>query len=563
MKEFLTLRMLDKVKPLFLKAGIDYDILRRILQVKLTMDQRRTSTVFANSSSGSKPEYTRKGNVLKQTNSGASPLSSIKSLWAYGLIGAIGITPVLLLGDNYMLQAGIVFSFILFFLTTTMVSDFSSVLLDLKDRHILHTKPVDARTLAAAKTVHILSYLVSLSASLTIIPLLVSLFRHGLPFFLLFLFEIFSADIFVVVATSLMYLLVLKFFDGEKLKDIINYVQIGLSVTLTIGYQIMFRVLDIINFSASFTVNWWHFLLPPFWFAAPFEWLLQGNSRLSVLILSALSVVVPLLCVFVYIRFGSSFERYLQKMADSGKYEKRKTKGLHLSLARVLCRSRDEAIFYSFAARMMSREREFKLKVYPMLGFAVIFPYIFILNNLSDSSWAAISRSSLYLFIYFTALFLPSVVALLRYSGNYKGSYIYRTLPLEDINAIHKGAIKAAITRLFLPLYLLDSIVFLLIFGLRIFPDLITVLLAVILYTAISYRMEGRGLPFSESFKNLQQLGMSKTLPAIFLLAVFAGMHYAASIFPYGIYVYAAVLVILNVLFWHNGFNRMETIFEK
>ncbi|MDT3426662.1 hypothetical protein J2Z22_002188 [Paenibacillus forsythiae] len=563
MKEFLTLKLLDRAKPLFVKAGVDYDMLRRILQVKLTMDQRRASTVFGKSSGSNKPEYIRKGAVLKQTYTKPSSSLSIKSLWMYALIGAIGITPFLLLGDNYMLQAGIVFSIILFLLTTTMVSDFSSVLLDLKDRHILHTKPVDARTLAAAKTVHILSYIVTLAASLTIVPLIVSLFRHGLPFFLLFLFELIAVNIFVVVATALVYLLVLKFFDGEKLKDVINYVQIGLSVALTIGYQIMFRVVDIININVSFTVAWWHFLLPPFWFAAPFEWLLHGNSSFSVLILSALSIMVPLLCAVVYLRFGNSFERYLQKMADSGKFEERKNRGLHLSLARLICRTRDEAVFYGFAARMMSREREFKLKVYPVLGLAVIFPYIFILNSLSDSSWADLSRSSLYLFIYFTAMLMPSAVGLLRYSGNYKGSYIYGTLPLKDMSAIHKGALKAAITKLFLPLFLLNGIIFILIFGPRILPDLIAVMLVITLYTAIIYRMNGGGLPFSESFGNLRQTGMGKTLPAIFILAVFAGMHYAASLFPFGVYVYAAVLLLLNFFYWHNGFFLSRTIPES
>ena len=46
MDDFKSLRFLDLFKRLFIKFGIDYVVMRKILQVKLTMDQRRVPTMF-------------------------------------------------------------------------------------------------------------------------------------------------------------------------------------------------------------------------------------------------------------------------------------------------------------------------------------------------------------------------------------------------------------------------------------------------------------------------------------------------------------------------------------
>ncbi|MEQ2464492.1 hypothetical protein [Niallia hominis] len=49
MREFTILKFFDRFKGLFLKIGIDYSVLRTILQVKLTMDQRKLPTIFSQS----------------------------------------------------------------------------------------------------------------------------------------------------------------------------------------------------------------------------------------------------------------------------------------------------------------------------------------------------------------------------------------------------------------------------------------------------------------------------------------------------------------------------------
>lgn len=46
MNDFASLRVLDRFRKIFLKFDIDYDLMRRILQLKLTMDSRRLPPIF-------------------------------------------------------------------------------------------------------------------------------------------------------------------------------------------------------------------------------------------------------------------------------------------------------------------------------------------------------------------------------------------------------------------------------------------------------------------------------------------------------------------------------------
>ena len=52
MKDYRFLRFLDKFKGAYTKFGVDYDKMRLILAVKLTLDSRRTSTIMKNNNKG-------------------------------------------------------------------------------------------------------------------------------------------------------------------------------------------------------------------------------------------------------------------------------------------------------------------------------------------------------------------------------------------------------------------------------------------------------------------------------------------------------------------------------
>ncbi|NMO97407.1 hypothetical protein [Paenibacillus lemnae] len=540
MKEFRTLKLLDRFRTPLEKMGIQYPQLRLILQIKLTMDGRRPPTIAAHKKDSD--------NLF------------ISSLWLYGLVGLV-LIPFVLMEGNDLFKMSIVFSVIFFMVSTSLISDFSAVLLDIRDKSLLLSRPVHARTMNMAKVIHILVYMTLVTAALTLPSLLASLFKQGPAFFLIYLVEIIWLDFLVITLTALLYFLILRFFNGETLKDMINYVQIGLTVVITVGYQLVFRLFSFSSLSLSFEPAWWQYLLPPVWFAGPYEMLLNRQVTGHYLAFTLLALIVPIVSLVIYIRLMPLFEHHLQKLAEQGEAGKRRLVTLQNIIGRWICGNKDEAVFFHFASVMMSREREFKLKVYPSLGLSLIIPFIFILTSLSTgNSLAEISSGRSYLFIYFCGAMIPTVVMMLKYSGNYKGSWIFQAIPLKDMNDIYKGTLKAFLSRLFIPLYLFEAVVFVSVFGTRIIPDLIAVLLSLFLYTYISYKLLGRNMPFAEPFQKVQGGGTTaKLFGMMVVLGLFAGIHVIASRMDYGTYLFIVILFALNYLVWRRGFaGRVE-----
>lgn len=539
MKDFKVLKFLDKFKDFFEKVGVDYQVMRKILQLKFVMDGRRVPTAIGGSSKKKKN---------KDEN------NFIKSLWMYGLFGVI-LIPLICFGKNFIFQMSFVFGILIFMIMTSLISDFSSVLLDIRDKNIIGSKPVNSKTLSMAKTIHVLIYMFFITISISGLALIGSLVTRGILFFLIFLFEIILMDLFIVVITALLYLFILKFFDGEKLKDIINYIQIILSIAIAIGYQLVGRLFSFVNLNMVFTPKWWQYFIIPMWFAAPFEMVLHGKYNVHFIIFSMLAIVVPVISIIIYIKLIPAFERNLQKLNDnSGKIKRENKKFLNL-ISKIICSSKEERTFFRFASDMMKNEREFKLKVYPSLGFSLIFPFIFIFNELKDKGWNDIVTSKMYLNIYFCAILLPTAVMMIKYSGKYKGAWIYKIIPNKDLSCIFKGTLKAFIIRLLLPVYCLESVIFMAIFGVKIFPHLVLVFLNILLFTVLCFKLTKKSLPFSESFGVNQSGEGLIVIPLMILLGALGGVHYACTSMNYGIYIYGVVILLVDILLWKKALN--------
>ncbi|WP_404450546.1 hypothetical protein LG329_09300 [Virgibacillus necropolis] len=543
MNDFRSLKFLDTCKFLFKMLRIDYDVMRKILQLKLTMDQRRVPTIL-NMNASKKKE----GNQF------------LKSLGLYGLYGLI-LIPFIFLGDNYMLQMSLTFGVIMFLLMTSMISDFSSVLLDVRDKNILSTKPVSKKTISAAKMVHVSIYMSLLTGAFVAIPFIVMIINKGIVFSLLFLGVLIFNVLFIIALTALIYIVTLQFFNGERLKDIINYVQILLSVGIIVGYQLLIRSFEIVDLTVSYTFSWWHAFIPPIWFAAPFEWLLNQNMSSEIIYLAMAALLIPVISIIIYYRLMPSFERNLEKLIGDSGENKKKLYVLDFLWARLVCFNREERVFFRLASLMMKKEREFKLKVYPSLGFALVFPFLFLLNGLSDGSLSDIGQGNMYLTIYFSSIMIPAVIHMLKFSENYKGSWVFRATPIEDLGSLHRGTIKAYLVKLYLPVFIVLSAAFIWIFSVRIVPDLIVVFLAGCLLIIISYRLlNGETYPFTQSFEFAQDMNTGLNILLTLVSGVFALIHFFVLSYSYGVYLYLVVLLIATIVSWLKFFPKARVL---
>ena len=542
MKDFKILKILDLIRFLFNKMGIDYPIMRQILLLKLTMDDRRVPTL-----------YNQSGNKQKKE----SKNGYIKSLWFYVLFSLI-LIPFVGFGDNFIFQMGITYALIIFFIMTSMIADFSSVLLDVKDRSILFSKPITLKTLNAAKFLHILIYLSYLTIALTAIPLIVAMFTQGFLFIIISVGVLVFINLFIVVITAFIYFFILRFFDGEKLKDIINYVQIGLSIVLMVGYQFISRSFELVNVNIVLNLEWWSIFLIPLWFAAPYELFLNGNQSTTMIIFTILAIVIPIVFIWIYIKLIPTFERNLQKLLSTSKSQKVKKQLIKNFLLKLICRTKEEQAFYHFASLMIKQERDYKLKVYPSLGFALVVPFIFMFNigRLGDFDPTV---SMAYLNVYFSMLMIPTAVFMLEYSGKYKGAWIYQVVPIKDYTNLKKGSLKAFLIDLYLPLYLILSTIFCFIFGIRIFLDLIAVFVASCLYIVLCYVIGGNSIPFTMSSNEISNNQSWKIFVLMIPVALLAGLHYViVSYVVYGKVLLILILLFVNWFIWKRVFSVRE-----
>ncbi|MGE6486726.1 hypothetical protein [Paenisporosarcina sp. NPDC076898] len=538
MDDFRSLRMLDAFRKLFTGLGIDYDIMRKILQSKLTMDDRRVPTIFEG------------GNPEKENN------QFLKSLGIYALYGLI-LIPFILMNGNTMIQMSLVFGIIIFILMTTMISDFSTVLLDLRDRFMLNTRPIDNRTIQAAKTIHVLIYMVSITGAFVAVPVAVSLFSQGPLFALLFVGTLIFVGLFVVVATALLYLLVLKFFDGERLKDIINYVQIIMSIGIFLGYQLVGRSLEFTEAGFEYQFDWWHLFIPAFWFGAPFELLLHEDSSIPLLALSILALLVPVISLMMYVKMMPSFERNLQKLLTHSSRKKKKWRGFGELWSKILCRTKEERAIFRFAGLMMEKDREFKLKVYPGLALSLFIPYLFVVNEIRFSSMEEVFSGNAYLSIYFCNFMIPPVIQMLQYSGDYKASWIFGTAPIQQTASIYSGTLKSFIVKLYLPIFLAVSIGFTWLFSISLIPQLLIIFLAGIVQSLVTYKLiKHDRYPFSKSFKFIKEAKSAKSFLLALITGLFYGAHYIALKIPYGLPIYFILLLGAVIIGWVLIFPR-------
>jgi len=88
MYEPRSLKLLDRFQGLFSRLGIDYPVMRRILQVKLTMDARRVPTIVGKSKQSSDSSAMNERNQF------------VRSLWVYAIYGAL-CSVFMWVGDNY------------------------------------------------------------------------------------------------------------------------------------------------------------------------------------------------------------------------------------------------------------------------------------------------------------------------------------------------------------------------------------------------------------------------------------------------------------------------------
>jgi hypothetical protein len=509
----LLIKILLKLRPFLKKLIKDFDQFIIILSLKLTLDNRKTS--------------------LQEASGNRSKLGAMQqNLLMMAIIGLfIGL--MLISPFDLFYKVVILSGVNVFFLVMYMVSDFSTVLLDLRDSTVIMTKPVTSKTLNMARIVHISYYMLSMFLALNLFSFIIGTANHGFKFFLAMLVMMIFLSLLVIVMTTLLYSLLLKLFSGEKLKDILNIFQIFISIVTVIAYQVLGRIFSIVDLELTIQMKWWSYLLAPTWYGGLFKVLVEGDLSRVNLQLSALAIVVPLLLVFIMILWVfPKYESYLMKLSvESGLKVKRKGLFFRIRAGVMTLFSRDhtENAFIRFSHANMSRDRKLKLMIYPNHALGMIFPFIIFFSSFAREgiieSIQNLQGSFSYLILYLPLAFLTQNFDFIQFSSDAKSSSIYDSFPVDNKNIIYRGALKAYYLKFVLPFMAILTLIFAPLYGPSSWLGLVFINVSALIMMYIRGWITGMFLPFSKEIGGKFKRDVGTSILMMLLVGLMAGLH--------------------------------------
>lgn len=449
-QNYLLIKIVKRLKPLFKKTDVDFEQMLLILRLKLTLDDRKNSNV----------ESTGKIKGFK---------ANLLMLMLVGIfMGILMPTPF-----DLFYKLALIASMDLFFMVMYMISDFTNVLLDTRDKHIVMTRPVTSITLNTAKMFHIVYYMLAMFLALNTVAIVIGVGIYGVKLLLAFLIMMITLPLLVVFATTILYSVLLEKFNGERLKDIINVFQIVVSIVSIVTYQILGRLFEFTDMNLEIHITWWTYLLPPVWYSGLFKVVVEGQVTPSYLAMAILAVAVPVVLGGLLIkRVLPKFEHYLSKLQmEDGLYVP-KVSIVKKAVYGWVSYNQTERAFMGFADSNLSRDRKLKLMIYPNHAMALLFPFIILFSVVQSSGGVlealeTLKGSSYYMVLYLSVMFFITNFEFIQFSEKHEASFIYDSFPIENKRLILTGAAKTYYLKYVLPVLLVMSLVMLWLTGME------------------------------------------------------------------------------------------------
>ena len=539
MEDFFSLKILDLFRPLFEAFGVEYEKMRLIVSMKLTLDKRKN-------------------------NSSEDKNSLMQSVILYLVIGLVASRTIVMPID-IMTKMTVLFALIFVMLLTCFITDFSSVILDTYDRHIIGITDVKDITLNMAKIVHIIIYISIISLSISAFSILMILMAYNIGFCLLFILCMILMDFLLIMMTSVIYYLLIKIFKGEKLKDVLNLFQIFMILVFSIMYYFITSSLSDIQINYTFSINAYDLFIPFMWFASLFSVIFYGKIQTLYIIMAILGIIVPILSILIYIKLTPAFERNLDKLEQVSYNEKdsKSKKSFGSKLANKICKNNEEKSFFEFIYTNLSRDREFKTRVYPTLASGIIMPLVLLFvtydRSISIMEYLkSLSTTNNFLNIYLAVILLQNCILLLKYSKEYEASFIYDVLPISKKKNIYSAEFKVIIIKLFVPVFIIIGIPYLILFKSKFIVHLLIAFVSTIFISMGTFRVNDKSLPFSEDYAvTANTSNFLNIIKSIGFVGVAVLLHYLIILkAPYIFSVaYLILLILIMKIIWNKVFD--------
>lgn len=541
-KLLLTLIMLPSA--LWKSMGADIGQLEAILHTKLLMDDRKPLSMAMGRNSGQKKE--RK-------------YSSLTNMLLFSVMGIFYAFPLAIVSDR-IFSVTIYFSMVLVMLTMMLITDFSSVLFDSRDKYILFPRPVNDSTLVLARLLHVFVYLVRIIIPMCAAGWIMLGYRDGWKSAALFPVPMILMVFIALFVVNSVYLLVLRLVRPEKFKDAINYFQVVTSVIFFASVYLLPRLFDTDHPHQFNILDYpWLRFVPSYWLASCWSWIGYSAVLPGAGLYSIAAIAVPLLFIYITVKWLSpQFAKRISGIdaVTSGEGAppgvKQKAPGkLYLKLAYLFNRSDDARAGFMIAWLQTNRSRSFRMRVYPTFAYIpVYFVYLLSSNHRGFSGmFHHLGETPLQLLLlYMSSFVMITALTYMTMSDQYKASWVYYSTPVAIPGKIMLGAFKAIWVKYFMPFFIVLSGFILYVWGVNVLWDILLAFVNVTLFVSCMARVSHRQLPFS-MMEQMKQ-GGARILKSFIIMIVPAALGFGHYFSLNLLWLKLIFLVLSSILLW-------------
>lgn len=530
------IKILKAFAGIFSRQGVDVIQMFNIVETKLMMDKRRVHFQFRQQE--------------QKKNENANKLTYVFLLYAFFSL-FIGVMIYAI--DGIIVTMTIFHAYLLFMMAMTLVTDFSSVWLDTTDNLLILPRPVSGKTLFVSRMVHVFIYLFQFSFFISIIPVIIIFVKFGILTGLVSIVTSFSTVLLSVFFTYLLYLLILRFSNEKKLREIITYFQIVMTILFMAGYQIVPRLINLAEIDGTFSLHWYSYIAPPVWMAVALESVYQHNYDTIHIFMVLISIALPVLLFWLLNKyFAPSFARKLAAVQEDGtmqtvtRIERRSERKISERISSLFCKSPVERAAFETTWKISGRDKQFRLQFYPMLGYLAVLIFLFTRSGRSGDFWENLQTGNKFLwFIYVPLFMVNSSLGFIAFNENYQAAWVYFSSPVHKPGHLVTGSLKTLFVKFFVPVFTILFGFSLVIWGVKIIDDFAFGLLINMNCLLAMANLSKHYLPFSMQPNVQAQSGKFINGIILFILiGILIGFHWIGLMFPVVIYILMPILLI-------------------
>lgn len=533
-------------RAIYEKFGVNFDQMIEIVELKSKILGRT--------------EQAQAMNRAKNKKKAEKPLKDVGFFsWAKAI--SYLVTSLFIMFYGFILEApttmlSVIFTvcFVMQFLA--IVTSFPVLILDTKDYTILTTKPIDTKTISAAKTTVATLNMLCTTGTLYGFTLVPFIFKGMWSIVPLMLVAIVLSNLICVALSYLLYGLVLKFYDGEKLKDILSGFQIVLTIFIMVGYQLVAQLQRIVNTAAEVHFSWWHLLVPPLWLSNFSATLLGGKFLLPGLLCGGV------IALFIGLHFsfsGRLLEENLSKMLGEGESKRGSyliKLGFWERIARFIYKDKQDQAFFLLGYSVSTNDRKMKQTIYPMYVSMLILPALMIFNawreNPQNLQAVFVKNSWLVFTLYLAGLTIGSIVLYVKRTEKPQGAWVYETLPIGSKRRAYKAVAMNMILRyVCFPMLLFCGIIGYLA-GPTYWLGLCLIFTFTLLVTFYTLKSEPIDWPFSYDLAYAESKKGIMILINLLAMGCFIGVHALCQylLAPFGVPILLVLTILMTAILW-------------